>query len=64
VYVIVKALPGTPHPVIIIAVVLFLIGVPLAFIAKALWHAPFFSIRRERYREDDAATPTASTTSV
>jgi hypothetical protein len=50
--------------VIIIAVVLFLIGVPLAFIAKALWHAPFFSIRRERYREDDAATPTASTTSV
>jgi hypothetical protein len=50
--------------VIIIAVVLFLIGIPLAFIAKALWHAPFFSIRRERYSEDDAAKPTASTTSV
>jgi hypothetical protein len=34
--------------VIIIAVVLFLIGLPLAFIARARWHAPFFSIRRER----------------
>jgi hypothetical protein len=44
--------------------VLFVIGVPLAFIAGALWHAPFFSIRRERYREDDAAPPTAFTTVV
>jgi hypothetical protein len=34
--------------VIIIAVVLFLIGLPLAFIARSRWHAPFFSIRRER----------------
>ena len=64
VYVIVKSLPSTPHPVIIIALVLFLIGIPLAFIARAVWHAPFFSIRRERYSEDDAARPTASTTSV
>ena len=31
VYVIVKSLPGTPHPVKIIALVLFLIGIPLAF---------------------------------
>jgi amino acid transporter len=61
VYVIVKSLPTTPHPVIIIAVVLFLVGIPLAFIAKAVWHAPFFSIRRERYSEDDAARPTATT---
>jgi hypothetical protein len=62
--VIVKSLPGTPHPVIIIAVVLFLIGIPLSFIARAVWHAPFFPIRRERYSEDDAARPTASATSV
>jgi amino acid transporter len=61
VYVIIKSLPGTPHPVQIIALVLFVIGIPLAFIAKAIWHSPFFSIRRERYSEDDAAKPTATT---
>jgi hypothetical protein len=60
VYVIVKSLPGTPQPVRIIALVLFLVGIPLAFIAKAIWHSPFFSIRRERYSEDDAAKPTAT----
>ena len=45
----------------IIALVLFLIGIPLAFISRAIWHSPFFSIRRERYTEDDAAKPTATT---
>jgi amino acid transporter len=64
VYVIVKSLPGTPHPVQIIALVLFLVGIPLAFIARAIWHSPFFSIRRERYTEGDDARPTATTTSV
>jgi hypothetical protein len=63
VYVIIKSLPGTPHPVQIIALVLFLVGVPLAVISRAIWHSPFFSIRRERYSEDDAAKP-AATTSV
>ena len=61
VYVIIKSLPGTPHPVQIIALVLFLIGIPLAFIARAVWHSPFFSIRRERYTEGDDARPTATT---
>ena len=64
VYVIVKSLPGTPHPVQIIALVLFLIGIPLAFAARAVWHSPFFSIRRERYTEGDDAKPTVTTTSV
>ena len=64
VYVIVKSLPGTPQPVRIIALVLFLVGLPLAFIAKAIWHSPFFSIRRERYTEGDETRPTATTTSV
>jgi hypothetical protein len=48
----------------IIALVLFLIGLPLAFVARAVWHSPFFSIRRERYTEGDDARPTATTTSV
>jgi hypothetical protein len=52
VYVIVKSLPGTPVPVRIIAMVLFLVGIPLAFLSKAITRAPFFRTRRERYRED------------
>jgi amino acid transporter len=52
VYVIVKSLPGTPAPVQILALVLFLAGIPLALASKALTRAPFFAIRRERYRED------------
>ena len=40
VYVIVKSLPGTPVPVRIIAVVLFLVGIPLAFLSKAITRAP------------------------
>ena len=47
VYVIVKSLPGTPVPVRIIAVVLFLVGIPLAFLSKAITRAPFFRTRRE-----------------
>jgi amino acid transporter len=45
VYVIVKSLPGTAHPVQIIALVLFLIGLPLAFIAKAV---PAMSLSEDR----------------
>ena len=52
VYVIVKSLPGTPVPVRIIALVLFLVGIPLAFLSKAITRAPFFATRRESYRED------------
>jgi amino acid transporter len=52
VYVIVKSLPGTPTPVKIIAIVLFLVGIPLALLSKAITRAPFFSTRRERYQED------------
>jgi len=53
VYVIVKSLPGTPVPVRIIALVLFLVGIPLAFLSKAITRAPFFATRREHYREGD-----------
>jgi amino acid transporter len=52
VYVIITSLPGTPTPVKIIAIVLFLIGIPLALLSKAITRAPFFSTRRERYTED------------
>lgn len=52
VYVIVKSLPGTPTPVKIIALVLFLVGIPLAWLSKAITHAPFFTTRRERYTEE------------
>ena len=52
VYVIVKSLPGTPTPVKIIAIVLFLVGIPLALLSKAITRAPFFSMRRERYTEE------------
>ena len=49
---IVKSLPGTPVPVRIIAVVLFLVGIPLAFLSKAITRAPFFRTKREHYREE------------
>lgn len=62
VYVIVKSVPTTAHPVLIIAVVLFLVGIPLAFLSKALTKAPFWSIRPERYSEAAASEP--ATTSV
>jgi amino acid transporter len=62
VYVIVKSVPTTAHPVLIIAAVLFLVGIPLGFLSKALTKSPFFSIRRERYTEASASEPT--TTSV
>jgi amino acid transporter len=62
VYVIVKAIPTTAHPVLIIAVVLFLVGIPLAFLSKALTKSPFFSTRRERYTEPAGSEP--ATTSV
>src|SRR5579859_4425042 len=51
IYVIVKSLPGTATPVKIIALVLFLVGIPLAFLSKAITRAPFFATRRERYTE-------------
>jgi len=53
VYVIVKSMPGTPVPVRIIALVLFLAGTPLALLSKAITRAPFFATRRESYREGD-----------
>ena len=52
VYVIIKSLPGTPVPVRIIALVLFLVGIPLAFLSKAITRAPFFATRRENYQEE------------
>jgi amino acid transporter len=61
VYVIIKSLPGTPVPVRILALVLFLIGIPLALLSKAITHAPFFHTRRERYTED---SPTPAVTSA
>lgn len=57
VYVIVKSLPGTPGKVKVVALVLFLIGIPLAYLSKAVTKAPFFAARRERYVE--AAEPVA-----
>jgi amino acid transporter len=53
VYVIIKSLPGTPGVVLILALVLFLVGIPLALLSKAITRAPFFSTKPERYREDD-----------
>jgi amino acid transporter len=53
VYVIVKSMPGTAVPVRIIALVLFLIGIPLAYLSKAITKAPFFATRRESYSEGD-----------
>jgi hypothetical protein len=50
--VIVKSLPGTATPVKIIALVLFLVGIPLAWLSKAITRAPFFTTRRERYTEE------------
>jgi Amino acid permease len=52
VYVIIKSLPGTATPVKIIALVLFLVGIPLALLSKAITRAPFFATRRERYTEE------------
>jgi len=57
VYVIVKVLPGTPVPVRIIALVLFLVGIPLAYLSKAITRSPFFATRRERYREGERPEP-------
>jgi amino acid transporter len=54
VYVIVKSMPGTPTPVRIIALVLFLAGIPLGLVSKAVTRAPFFATRRESYREERA----------
>jgi amino acid transporter len=53
VYVIIKSLPGTPVPVRILALVLFLAGIPLALLSKVITRAPFFSTKPERYREED-----------
>ena len=53
VYVIIKSLKGTPGAILIIALALFLVGIPLALLSKAITRAPFFSMRRERYREGD-----------
>jgi hypothetical protein len=32
--------------------VLFLVGIPLAFLSKAITHAPFFVTQREHYQEN------------
>jgi amino acid transporter len=52
VYVIVKSMPGTPTPVRILALVLFLVGIPLALLSKVITRAPFFATRRESYQEE------------
>jgi len=54
VYVIVKSMPGTPTPVRILALVLFLVGIPLALLSKAITRAPFFATRRESYQEEES----------
>ncbi|MBV9383552.1 MAG: APC family permease [Streptosporangiaceae bacterium] len=59
VYVIIKSLPSTPVPVRIIALVLFLVGIPLAFLSRAVTRAQFFQTRRERYTEE-APVPAVS----
>jgi amino acid transporter len=59
VYVIIKSLPGTPVPIRIIALVLFLVGIPLAVVSKALTRSPFFATRRERYVEEERADAVA-----
>jgi amino acid transporter len=51
-YVIFQSVPGSPVPVRVIALCLFLLGIPLAFLSKAITRSPFFRIRRERYREE------------
>jgi amino acid transporter len=53
VYVIVKSLPGTSGIVQVLALVLFLVGVPLALLSWAITKAPFFRIKPERYREGE-----------
>jgi len=57
VYVIVKSMPGTPTPVRILALVLFLVGIPLALLSKAITRAPFFATRRESYQEEEESEP-------
>jgi amino acid transporter len=52
VYVIVKSLPGTSGVVQVLALVLFLAGIPLALLSKVITRAPFFTTARERYREE------------
>ena len=54
VYVIVKSMPTTAGKVQVVALVLFLIGIPLAYLSRALTKAPFFATRRERYVEEEA----------
>ncbi len=51
VYVIVKSIPGTSGVVLVLAAVLFLVGIPLALLSKVITRAPFFALRRERYAE-------------
>ncbi|HXW43535.1 MAG TPA: APC family permease [Streptosporangiaceae bacterium] len=53
VYVIAKSLPGTSGIVQVLALVLFLVGIPLALLSWAVTRAPFFRIKPERYREED-----------
>jgi amino acid transporter len=59
VYVIIKSLPGTPGVVKVLALVLFLVGIPLALLSKAITKSPFFQTRRERYTEQ-APEPVAT----
>jgi amino acid transporter len=58
IYVIVKSLPTTSGVVQVIALVLFLVGIPLALISWAIWKSPFFSTPRERYQEGEELTGT------
>jgi amino acid transporter len=58
VYVIVKSLPGTSGVVQVLALVLFLIGIPLALLSRVLTRSPFFFTRRERYVEEASAAGT------
>jgi amino acid transporter len=53
VYVIVKSLPTTSGIVQLLALILFLVGIPLALLSWLITRAPFFKIRPERYREED-----------
>jgi amino acid transporter len=57
-YVIYRSIPGTPGAVLVIAICLFLVGIPMALISKAVTRSDFFKIKRERF-EDTVDAPSA-----
>ena len=58
-YVIFRSIPGTSGVVLVLAVCLFLVGIPLALLSKYITKAPFFRIKREQYHDDGTGEPVA-----